>query len=362
MIRRILWTMLTVGVFLTSAVFLYRHSSVTAEHYQLATPVRTTIVRTVVATGMIVPRREVKIKPQISGVIDRILVQRGEKVKRHDLLAVVEPFPNPLDVSAAETHLRDARVRFEHANRHFLRIKTLYQRETITRNDYDQARLDFRLAEQNLAAAKRNVEIIKTGASKELGRSASEIRATIGGMVLERPIEIGTFVIESNTFNEGTTIVTLADMTDLIFKGQVDEPDAGCLEIDMPLALKVGALPEQILRGRIEFIAPKAEVTKEGRITFEIRAGLEAVPDLFVRAGYSATAEIVIARREQVLAIPERYLSFKDNRPIVFVETAPQSFDARPIQVGLSDGLMIEVKDGLQEDDRIGVGMLEPIL
>jgi HlyD family secretion protein len=355
MIRTILWVILGFALAAASAYVLFSRSSVTAEHYQVATPVRATIVKKVVANGTIVPRQEVNIKPQISGVIERILVTRGDTVKKHDLIATVQPYPDPMDISVAETQLRDASVRFDHANRQFLRNKTLFQKETITHNDYEQARLEFQLAKQYLASAKRNVEIVKTGASKELGRSASEIRATISGVVLERPIELGTFVIESNTFNEGTTIVTLADMTDLIFKGQVDEPDAGKLAVEMPAEITVGAFPEKILNGHIEFIAPKAVTSKEGRITFEIRAGLRLDPDLFVRAGYSATAEIVTDRRENVLALSEQYLSFVDDQPTVFVEVAPQEYASRPIQVGLSNGLLIEILGGLNEHDRIRI-------
>ncbi len=355
MIRTILLAALGFTILVASAFFLYLRSSVTAENYQIATPLRATIMKKVVANGMIIPRQEVKIKPQISGVIEHIAVKRGDTVKKHDLIATIEPYPDPMEISVAETQLRDARVRFDHAKRQFLRNNKLFQKETITRHDYDQAHLDFRLAEQHLASAERNVEIVKTGASRELGRSASDIRATINGVVLERPIEVGTFVIESNTFNEGTTIVTLADMTDLIFKGQVDEPDAGTLVIDMPTDITVGAFPEKILKGHIEFIAPKATTSKDGRITFEIRAGLHLDPKLFVRAGYSATADIVTDRRENVLAIPEQYLTFIDDQPTIYVENSSHAFETRTIQVGLSDGLMVEIKDGLSEHDHIRV-------
>ncbi|MGD9850575.1 MAG: efflux RND transporter periplasmic adaptor subunit [Nitrospirales bacterium] len=360
MIRTILLAVLGVVVVTASAFFLYLRSSVTAEDYQLVSPVRATIVKKIVANGMIVPRQEVTIKPQISGVIERIAVERGDRVNKNDLIAIVQPFPDPIDINAAEARLRDAGVHFKYAKRQFFRNKELLQKKYIAFRDYEQIHMEFRLAEEELASAKRNLEIVQTGASKELGRSASEIRATISGIVLERPIEVGTFVIESNTFNEGTTIVTLADMSDLIFNGQVDEPDAGTLVVDMPADITVGAFPDKVLKGHIEFISPKAVTSKEGRITFEIRAGLDLDPNLFVRAGYSATAEIVTDPRENVLAIPERYLSFIEEQPTIFVEISPESFEARPIQVGISDGLMVEITDGLNEHDRIRVNLLSP--
>ncbi|MEX2493518.1 MAG: efflux RND transporter periplasmic adaptor subunit [Nitrospirales bacterium] len=358
MIRTILWAVLGVAVFSASAFFLYLRSSVTAEDYQLTSPVRATIVKKVVANGMIVPRQEVNIKPQISGVIERLMVERGDTIEKNDLIAIVQPYPDPMDINAAEARLRDAQVRFTYAKRQFLRNKELLKKKYIAYRDYEQIHMEFRVAKEEFASAKRNLEIVQTGASKELGRSASEVRATIGGVVLERPIEIGTFVIESNTFNEVTTIITLADMRDLIFKGQVDEPDAGALAIDMPVDITVGAFPEKILNGRIELIAPKAVTSKEGRITFEIRAGLTLDPNLFIRAGYSATADIVVDRREQVLAIPEQYLSFIEDQPTVFVEISPKTFEARPIQVGVSDGLMLEITKGLTANDRIRVDVI----
>ncbi len=349
--------LLVVSILVFSAVsgyFLYTRSASTSDDYQTAVPFFADIERTIVANGTITPRQEVVIKPHISGVIKELYVTPGDAVQQNDLLALIQPYPDPIDVSEAESKLRDAQIRFKHQQHRFTRVQQLYKKEYITRVEFDDSYLELQLAKQNLGAAQRNVEIVRSGASTELEQSASEIRATVSGLVLERTVEVGAFVIESNEFNVGTSIVTIANMADLIFKGQVDEPDAGLLDVGMPVALTVGAFPETAFTGAIEFLSPKALV-KDGRTTFEVRSSVSLKADRFVRAGYSAVARIVVDRREQVLAISERNLLFKDGQPFVPVETHPERFEERVLTLGLSDGLVVEVQDGLHQDERFRV-------
>jgi len=349
--------MLVVSVLVFSAVsgyFLYTRSASTSDEYQTAVPFFADIERTIVANGTITPRQEVVIKPHISGVIKEIYVMPGDAVTQNDLLALIQPYPDPIDVSEAESKLRDAQIRFKHQQREFTRTKQLYKKRYIPRVEFEESHMELQLAKQNLGATQRNVEIVRSGASTELDQSASEIRATVSGLVLERTVEVGAFVIESNEFNVGTSIVTIADMADLLFKGQVDEPDAGLLAVGMPVTLTVGAFPEATFTGAIEFLSPKALV-KDGRTTFEVRSSVTLRADRFVRAGYSAVANIVVARREQVLAISERNLLFKDGQPFVPVEIQPKKFEDRMLTLGLSDGLVIEVQDGLQEEERFRI-------
>ncbi len=341
-----------------SGYFLYTRSVGTAAEYQTSSPFRTDIEKTIIANGSITPRKQIIIKPQISGVINAVSVKPGDAVKKDDLLVLIQPYPEPIIVSEAESKLRDARIRVEYQDREYTRSKQLFYQRFIPRVEFERSQMELKLAEQNLATAQRNVEIVQSGASTELARSASEVRATVSGLVLERPVELGTFVIESNTFNEGTTIVTIADMTDLMFKGQVDEPDAGLLSTNRPTTMTVGAFPGTMFTGKIEFIAPKATV-KDGRITFEVRSSLDLREDFFVRAGYSAVATIVIERREQVLAIAERYLQFENSQPFVSVEVAPNVFENRPLTLGLSNGLAVEVTDGIEEGDQFRIMVTE---
>jgi HlyD family secretion protein len=337
---------------LASAYFLYINSVRPAQSYQTVRPLRATIRLTIVANGTLVPRKEVNVKPQMSGVIEKILVERGDIVRVGDLLAMIRPLPNPSDVNAAESELRNARIARAHAKQEFDRSNELFKRNLIPRADNDKLKTDLQLAEERVTAAQRRLEIVQTGASADLGRSASEVRATIAGMVLERPVEIGAFVIETNTFNDGTTIVSIADMSDLIFKGKVDEPDAGNLRVGMPASVAAGALDGERFQGKLDFIAPKS-TDKDGLTTFEIRVTLKAGGDRMVRAGYSATAEFVVAQRDQVLTLPERYVRFRKGRAYVAVETAPGKSEEQVVTLGLSDGINTEITSGLSENDRV---------
>jgi HlyD family secretion protein len=348
----VLLVVFALGLLGASAYLIYPKARRSEAEYRTIEAAPATIRRAVIANGTIAPRKEVNVKPQISGVIEKVLVARGDVVRTGELLAVIRPLPNPADVSAAEAELDSARISQQHAEQDFRRIERLFRRDLVARADYEKLERDLQLAEQRLAAARRRLEIVMTGASTALGRSASEVRATAPGTILERPIEIGAFVIESNTFNEGTTIVSIADMSDLVFRGKVDEPDAGSLRLGMPAAVAIGALPGERYDARLDFIAPKA-VEKDGVTTFEIRAALTLKPGRVVRAGYSATAEVVVAHRERALALPERALQFRAGRPYVTVETAPGIWESRSVELGVSDGITTEIVSGLRPGERV---------
>lgn len=322
--------------------------------YRTTQPFHATIRQAIVANGTIVPRKEVFVKPQISGIVQKILVERGDVVRAGDLVAVIRPLPNPSDINAADGELHNARLNHLHAKQELDRIEGLVKRNAASQSEYEKLRTELHLAEQRLTTARGHLEIVQTGASAALGRSASEVRATIGGMVLERPVEIGTFVIEMNTFNEGTTIVAIADMLDLVFRGKVDEPDTGSLRVGMSMSVTMAAFPGERFEGHLEFIAPKA-AEKEGITTFEIRAGLALKADRLVRAGYCATADILVVQREEVLVLPERHMHFQDGQPYVMIETTVGRFEQRMITVGLSDGIIAEVISGLSEGDRVRI-------
>lgn len=350
----VLATSLVLGLLGAAGYLLYPRTTRSAAEYRTIQPFQATIRRTVIANGTISPRKEVNVKPQISGVIEQVLVARGDTVRTGDLLAVIRPLPNPANVNAAEAEVDAARISHLQAQQEFKRVEGLFSRHLVARAEFEKLETELRLAEQRLTAARRRLEIVQTGASTALGRSASEVRATVHGTILERPVEIGTFVIESNTFNEGTTIVSIADMSDLIFRGKLDEPDAGSVQVGMPASVSIGALPGERFDGRLDFIAPKA-TDKDGVTTFEVRAALILRPGRVVRAGYSATAEVVVARREGVWALPERCVRFREGRPYVNIETAPGVFQSRAIELGLSDGITTEIVAGLSAGDRVRV-------
>ena len=224
---------------------------------------------------------------------------------------------------------------------------------TIPEADFRGYELAFESAQQELQAAGDNLDLIRKGSTKTSGKTSNTlVRATIDGTVLEVPLEEGDSVIEANTFNEGTTVATIADMEELIFEGKVDESEVGKIAVGMSLLLTIGAIADERFDATLEHIAPKG-VEADGAIQFEIRAALELKEGILVRANYSANADIVLDRRDEVLTVNERLLQFDDGKPFVEVESGPQTFERREIETGLSDGISIEVISGLTESDRI---------
>lgn len=334
--------------------YLYKKAEEPAIVYSTTQPVRTDLQKKTVATGSIKPRKEIDMKSQVSGVVAELFVEPGQEVKEGDQIAKIRIIPNVVTLNNAEAELKRAEINFNNAKREYERQEKLFKKQLISEFDFQQQKLSYELEEQNLEATRINLQLVKEGAAKESGNAANIVYATATGMILDVPVKEGNFVIESNTFNDGTTIATVADMSDLIFEGFVDESEVGKITEGMPLSLKVGAIDEQRFSARLEYISPKGE-EKEGAIQFEIRAEINNA-DLrgtFLRAGYSANADIILDERKDVITIQERDLMFTDDKVFVEVETAPNTFEKREIEVGLSDGMQIEVVDGLQEGDKI---------
>lgn len=343
---------LLIASFIGTGYFLYQKSVEEPIVYETDSLYVTDIIKKTVATGSIVPRKEIAIKSQVSGVVETLYVQAGEEVKEGQLLAKIKIIPDVVAVNNAESQLKTAIINFKNAEKELSRQKDLFDEKVISEFNYNQYLLEYSLAQQNLDAAENNLDLIKEGASKKSGNVSNLVRSTASGMVLDVPVKEGTFVIESNTFNEGTTIVSIADMNEMIFEGQVDESEVGKIKVGMPLVLKVGALEAESFNAALEFISPKG-VEEEGAIQFEIRATVELQKGSFLRAGYSANADIVLDRRDSVLAIKESNLIFEDNKTFVDVNTGEQQFEKREIQTGLSDGINIEVVNGLTESELI---------
>ena len=346
------------GLFLLSffagtVYYLYSKSEETPTLYKTQKAERTTILSKTVATGSVIPRKEVEIKPQVSGVVDELFVEPGQVVRSGDLIARIRIIPNMVELSGAETRVNRAQIELENANLDLERNQKLAEEGIVARAELQQFELAHNSAKEEVAAAIDNLELIRKGTRAKAGETTNTlVAATIGGMVLEVPLEEGDFVIESNTFNNGTTIATIADMDELIFEGKVDESEVGKLKPGMNLLLTIGAIEGRQFEAKLEHIAPKG-VEENGAIQFEIRAALEQPEDALVRANYSANADIVLDRRDDVLAINEGLLQFEGEQPFVEVEVAPQRFEKRNVETGLSDGIHIEVTNGLTEQDTI---------
>lgn len=341
--------------------FLYNKSKKKPVLYETKTPFVTNVVKKTVATGSIVPRKEIEIKPRVSGIVEEIYIEPGKYVKTGDLIAKVKIIPDMERLNTAESRFNRAKINYEQTKIEYDRQKKVYDQGVIPEADYQKYRLEFRTAQEEIDAAENNLQLIKEGVTKKIGQATNTlIRSTISGMVLVVPVEEGNSVIETNNFNAGTTIASVADMGDMIFKGKVDETEVGKIKTGMDLILAVGAIDDEKFDAKLEYIAPKG-VEENGAIQFEIKADVKLRKNSFIRAGYSANADIVLDRKDSVMVIPESLLKFeKDNdSAYVEVEIQPQIFEKRFITTGLSDGINIEVLSGLSKDDKIKAGKLD---
>ncbi|MGJ5641801.1 efflux RND transporter periplasmic adaptor subunit [Formosa sp. S-31] len=362
---------LIVAVFGVSLFYLWKKNQQDPITYTTETPVEQTIVVKTVATGNIVPKEEVLIKPNISGVIEEIYIEAGEYVKTGDLIAKIRVIPNVSSLASAknsistnETALQTAKINLGTQESNYQRQKALYEKGVISENDFEgikntylQTKQAVSQAEINLKSAQQNYDIIKTGTTTGLGNIAQTlIRSTVSGMVLDVPVKEGNQVIEANNFNEGTSIASLADVNKMIFEGKVDESEVGKIKENLPLEITVGAIENEKFDAILDYIAPKG-VEENGAIQFEIKGSLKKIDSTFIRAGLSANASIILDKAENVLAINEALVQYDDKTksPYVEVEVGEQEFKRKDVTLGISDGIFVEVKDGLTKADKIKV-------
>ncbi|MEM8846421.1 MAG: efflux RND transporter periplasmic adaptor subunit [Bacteroidota bacterium] len=344
-------------VFGGSMYYLYQKNSEDPIVYKTEQPSKQSIVKKAVATGSILPLEEVLIKPNISGVIEEIYVEGGDYVKSGDLLAKIKVVPNLTALNDARNGINEAKINLEDQKRNYDRQLALFNKGVISQADLERAQVTFDQAKQSFGAANQRFDIVKTGTTRGLSSAANTlIRSTVSGMVLEVPVEVGNQVIESNNFNEGTTIAAIADVEKMIFEGKVDESEVGKIKEELPLEITVGAIENRVFDAVLDYIAPKGK-EENGAIQFEIKGTLTKEDTTFIRAGLSANASIILARADSVLALKEALVQFDDETkaPFVEIETSEQKFERRDIELGVSDGIFVEVKSGIQEADKIKV-------
>jgi HlyD family secretion protein len=352
-ILAILAGVLVLSLFGGTIYFLWAKSQKPETVYQTESPKIASVVKKAVATGSIVPRQEVEIKPRVSGIVEKIHVEAGQIVKAGDLIARIRLVPDMVNLNNAQNRVAQAQVSLDNAQKDYERNQALHAAGLVSHAAFQQFDKAYQDAKVEMDAARDNLDLIQKGISRSGGSvSNTLVRSTISGMVLEVPVEVGHSVIETNTFNAGTTIATIADMDDMIFEGRVDESEVGKLEPGMTLLLTIGAVEGRQLEATLEHIAPKG-VEEEGAIQFQIRAALKPQSGVLIRANYSANADIVLDRRDSVLTINESLLQFEGDKKFVEIEVAPGKFERREIQTGLSDGIAIEVVSGLTENDKI---------
>ena len=330
------------AIFIGTFIFLYQKSKPKTTVYETITPEIADLEKTTVATGKVEPRDEVLIKPQISGIISEVYKEAGQTIKQGEVIAKVKVIPELGQLNSAESRVRVAEISTAQAETDHERIKKLYNDKLISREDYEKSEVEIKKAREELQTAKDALEIIKEGITKNSASfSSTLIRSTIDGLILDVPIKVGNSVIMSNTFNDGTTIATVANMNDLIFKGKIDETEVGRIHEGMPVKLTIGALQNLTFDAELEYISPKG-VEENGANQFEIKAAVHAPDSVQIRSGYSANAEIVLQRAQKVLAVPEGIIEFSGDSTFVWVMTdsiPEQKFERRQIKTGMSDGI-----------------------
>lgn len=343
--------------FSAAMYYLYQKNNEDPVIYKTEKPSIRNIVKKTVATGSIIPLEEVLIKPNISGVIEEIYVEGGDLLEANDLIAKIKVIPNLSSLNNAKNNIQTAKITLDNEMRNYNRQKSLYDKGIISKQDLENVEVAYIKANQSYKAANENYDIVKTGSTVGLGKSANTlIRSTVSGMVLEMPVEVGNQVIESNNFNEGTSIAVLADVSKMIFEGNVDESEIGKIKEGLPLEITIGAIENLKFDAILDYIAPKGKL-ENGAVQFEIKGTLNKQDTIFIRAGLSANASIILAKKENVLAIKEALVQFNEEtkEPFVEIKTGDQQFELRRIKTGISDGIYVEVLEGLSENEEIKV-------
>lgn len=343
-------------VFIGTFVFLYQKSQPKPVVYSEFTPKVTDISKVTVITGKIEPRDEVSVKPQISGIITHLYKQAGDMVSAGEVIAKVKVIPDMGQLSSAEARVRLAGINLKQAQVDFDREESLYRQRLVSEEEYDKQKQALSQAREEMAAAQDALEVVRDGVSKSNANASSTlIRSTISGLILDVPVKVGNTVVLSNTFNDGTTIATVANMNDLIFRGNIDETEVGRLVEGMPMKITVGALQDLRFDAVLEYVSPKA-VENNGANQFEVKAAVTAVRDGKIRSGYSANAEIVLAKAENVLSVPESAIEFSGDSTFVYVVGGAgeqKTYRRTQVVTGLSDGVNIEIKSGITTKDKV---------
>lgn len=344
------------AVFLGTFWFLYQKSQPEVIVYETHQPKVMDLEKTTLITGKIEPRDEVNIKPQISGIIAELYKEAGQMVKKDEVIAKVKVIPDMSSLSSAESRIELAQITLNQAQTDFDRMKNLYEQKLISSEDYEKSQVTLNQAKAEMKVAKDQLNIVREGISLSNAKmSTTLIRSTIDGLILDIPVKVGNSVILSNSFNDGTTIATVADMTNLIFLGNIDETEVGRIKEGMPVAITIGALEEVKLNATLEYISPKATQVN-GANQFEIKAAISLPNDITIRSGYSANAKLVLQKASKVLTVPEAAIEFKGDSSFVYLLTdsiPEQKFKKQAVTTGLSDGLNIEIKTGLKGKERV---------
>ena len=342
--------------FLFAIAYFVRTNSKSAIEYETTNPFMSSIELTSVVTGKVIPEDEVEIKPQLNGIIEKILVEEGDTVQNGQLIAVIKVVPDERSVYGAQAQVTSSKLNLENGEKQLNRAKELFAKQIISQQEFEDAELRYNSAKENLKAAENDLEIIMNGSVAGSSTANTNIRATLSGTILEIPVEVGDQVIAANNFNAGTSVAIIADLSQMIFEGKVDEAEVGNLTNGMKIIVSMAAIPNKEFDAKLKFVAPKG--TEEGgAVQFKIEAELALDDDTFVRAGYSANGALVVNSKTDIMVIPEAVLQFdrKTQQPYVEIEISDQNFEKRELETGLSDGIKVEVLSGVEMTDNIKI-------
>ena len=343
--------------------FLWKKAQPVITQYEIVTPEQGTVETKAVAAGNVEPRYEILIKPQISGIIATLSKEAGQMITSGEIIATIKVIPEMVQLNSAESRVKLAEITLKQVEETFNRDEALHKQGVISNEEFNVSNANHLKAREELTNAQSALEIIRDGIAKNSNMSSTtQIRSTITGMILDIPVKVGNSVIQSNNFNEGTTIASVANMKDMIFRGTVDETEIGRIREGMPITLTIGAIENEKFDATLEYVSPKG-VEKSGSIQFEIKAAIDIPDSAFIRAGYSANAEIVLKRAVDVLTIPESTVEFHGDSTFVQIvkqETPTQIFEKHAIKIGLSDGIKIEIQEGLTANDKIRGAAIDP--
>ena len=354
--RKLIIAVIIALIFIGTFVFLWQKSQPKEIVYNEFTPKTENIQKTTIITGKIEPRNEVNIKPQISGIITELYKVAGDYVNAGDVIAKVKVVPEMGQLSSAEMRVRLAEINLKQAQTDFQREENLFNQKLVSADEFDKTKVALAQAKHEKLAAEDALQVVRDGFSKSNAKASSTlIRSTISGVILDIPVKVGYSVIQVNTMNEGTTIATVANMNNLIFRGNIDETEVGQLVNGMNMSITIGALQDLKFDASLEYISPKA-VESNGANQFEIKAAVKLAEGGKIRSGYSANAEIVLARADKVLTVPESAIEFSGDSTFVYVikgEGKNKTYDRTYVETGLSDGVNIEIKKGVTTKDKV---------
>ena len=351
-VKYIIFALIAV-IFVGTFVFLFKNSRPEKVQYQELEATLGNISRTTVITGKIIPRNEVAVKPQINGIIAELYKEAGQQVKEGEVIAKLRVIPDMNSLSSAQSRVRLAEINLKQAKTNYDREKALWDKHLVSDEEYDQVLQTYNQAVEEKNAAQESLEVIRDGVSKSNATGSSTlVRSTITGLILDIPVKVGNSVIQANTMNDGTTVATVANMSDLIFDGNIDETEVGSLQEGMPMKISIGALADFSTEAALEYISPKA-VENNGANQFELKAAVKADGGRMIRSGYSANAELILERADSVLVIPESTLEFEGDDTFVYLKGENGEFEKVPVKTGISDGINIQITEGLSEGDMV---------